>query len=658
MTRRWQQVRRSFDPALPELRRRTAWLLTRLDPKARSFVRLLPLLLAATFRRPSLDREAPGLKLMPRRRRWGTLCAELELPPPSGFTSARPLVASVLLAPLGDGRFEVLVLPVDAVPSTERHRLVSRMSALSSLAQRHCPSLEVRLASRAELTSSLIPWAAVCAGELPPFSSGPVDRLEVVARAPTPLARCLALLVGEEAAPPLEVLRADPGPAHPEAFAARWGGSPIAVASVTCARQSLAELVITASRLREACIWALRHLPPRERRPLRALLRRELFSASIPSVLRPALESRLLGCSAVERAERGGWALLVDGVTLARAETLDQLRADAVAESPRLTRGGTAWGRVAQLLASPGAPRSLVVVESGSVQHLVVSFTPSGRPRARRVGVAELLRFAMHSRLRGAPCEVLASIGSDPSVVTRVAQLSTLVHRESAAIGLQVGDRLLLADGRRIRSPLLGAALSRPRRLTWLPEDPELLRSLSRMPSPGPLPMVHAIAFPLGDTRAALYSQDTTGAILREEVPLATLEAHLIEARELLRRAAPPSILSVAVHPTLATLAGRRLDAELPSVPLDVDCEWPFTIRTWLDGEAFCAPGDLSWTALAEAILSHWPPGTWGRVGVRHVNFIRPPPTSSPLVTLAVRARVLRRLATALRRLTRVLEAA
>jgi hypothetical protein len=116
--------------------------------------------------------------------------------------------------------------------------------------------------------------------------------------------------------------------------------------------------------------------------------------------------------------------------------------------------------------------------------------------------------------------------------------------------------------------------------------------------------------------------------------------------------------MSVTVHPRLSALSGRRLDASLPPLPLDVECEWPFTTRVWLEGEPFCAPGDLGWSSLSEAVLSHWAPGTWGRVGVRNLSFITAPASASPLFRLAVRSRVLRRVATGLRRLTRLLEAA
>jgi hypothetical protein len=655
MRPRWHPAR-SFDPALPELKRRTAWLARLLDPKARALVRLMPILLTARFRRPALDREAPGLRQGARRRRWGALCAQLDLPPPTAFTSSRPLVESALLVPVGDGRFEVLVVPVDEVPPGELPRLVSRVEALAVLAARHAPGLEIRLVSRAELTPSLIPWAAVCAGDLPPFGVGPIDRLEVVQRAPTPLARCLALLVDDSAAPPLEVLRSDRGCARPDAFVARWSASPIARAAARAELGSLAELQATGAALRQACTWALRRIPIARRRPVRALFRKELFTAAIPGVFRPALEALLTGKSATERVTSEGWALAVEGVEVASGRTLDQLRATAVTQSPLLARGGTPWGRLAEQLAT-GSTRATLLVESGALQHLVVTVAGAGRLRARRVETEGLLRFAMNARVRGQGCEVVASLGSDQSLVTRLAQIGALPLKHAQHVGVEVGRRLLLTDGRRIRSVRLSTALSRPRLLTWLPSDPELLRSLRRQVVM-PLPTVQVTAWPLTQARATLYFTDPEGVVLREEVPQVSLESHLVESRALLAQGEQPALMSVTVHPTLAALAGRRLEAQLPALALDVECEWPFTLRVWLEGEAFCAPGDLGWTSLAEAVLSHWPPGTWGRVGVRRLSYIKAPSSNSPLYLLALRSRVLRRVAAGLTRLTRVLDAA
>lgn len=652
MSRRWQT--RTYDPALPELRRRTAWLLRGQDPKIRAFVQLLPLLLCGRFRRPHLDRDAPGVRLAPRRHRWGHLCSQLDLPPPFGVTTTRPLIRSVILAPNADGHLELMILPVDEINNSDAPRLFDRVDAITSLASRQCPRLEVRLVTRAELVPALIPWVAVCAGELPPFDEGPVDRRELVARAPTRLARCLALLVGDDAAPPLEVLRVAPGPARPESFLARWTESPLIRAVARLDPKDLAALMETSAALQQACAFALKRMPLRERAPLRALVRHDLFSSAVPGVLRHVLEAGLHGHEAIERHDGGQWRLSVDGVILARAPTLDQLRANAVTQTPLLARANTPWGRVAQLPAT-NSHRTLVIIEAGALKHLVVSICGSRRLKARRVDVQGLLRFALLARARNEPAEVLASLGSDQSLVSRIAQISRMPCRGPS--GVEAGHHLLLATPHHIREPLLRAALARPRHLQWLPSDPELGRSL-RTPPAVPLLTIHATAWPLSEHSVALYFLDPSGTVLREEVPRAALEPHLVESRELVRAARPSALLSVTVHPQLTALAGRRLDAELPVVPIEVQCDWPYTLRVWLDGEAFCAPGDLSWSALSEAILSHWPPGTWGRVGIRQVGFIRPPPQPSPLDVLALRSRVLRRITSGLRRLTRVLEAA
>jgi hypothetical protein len=250
----------------------------------------------------------------------------------------------------------------------------------------------------------------------------------------------------------------------------------------------------------------------------------------------------------------------------------------------------------------------------------------------------------------------MTSLGSDQALVMRLAQINNLSAK--GPVGIEVGDRLLYARAHQVRSLPLKHALARPRRLTWVPLEHELGRSLRGSCGPSSLATTHAIAWPLKEDLASVIFVEHSGLILREEVPLQALEAHLVESRELLRQGERPELMSVTVHPMLAALSGRRLDADLHQLPLEVDCDWPYTLRVWLEGEAFCAPGDLSWSALAESILSHWSPGTWGRVGVRRVRFIRPPPSPSALDGLAIRARVQRRVMLALRRLTRLLEAA
>ena len=140
MIRSRRLPRPKFDPALPTLRRRTSRLVMGLSPRARDFVRLVPLLLEARFRRPSLDVEPPGVLQPPRRRRWGKLCERLELPPPTSFSQRRPLIASVLLSPRSGGGFELLVIPVEGLAAMEHQRITQRITAMQQLAARsHVP---------------------------------------------------------------------------------------------------------------------------------------------------------------------------------------------------------------------------------------------------------------------------------------------------------------------------------------------------------------------------------------------------------------------------------------------------------------------------------------------------------------------------------------
>jgi hypothetical protein len=95
-------------------------------------------------------------------------------------------------------------------------------------------------------------------------------------------------------------------------------------------------------------------------------------------------------------------------------------------------------------------------------------------------------------------------------------------------------------------------------------------------------------------------------------VPRSALEQTLQEYREILRNAGPPSLMSATVHPFLTSLDGRRAVQHAPVV-LDVECT-RHGDRAWLDGELFGAGSPLGWGALAEAVLSHWPPGVWAHV--------------------------------------------
>ena len=652
--RRLRVHRAQFDPALPTLRRRTAHLLAGLPPRSRALVRLVPLLLSGRFRRPALDTEPPGVEQSPRRRRWGRLCAQLDLPPPIAFCQHRPLIRAALLAPGASGGLELLIVPREGLAPRELGRVMSRVDGIAQLAQRHAPTLEVRMAGPAELDPALFAWAAVVAGDVPALADAPtLDWRGTFARAPTPLLRCLMLLVPPHAPSPLSLLRARAAPIAPAAFVARWSGHPVAVDVAALSEQELSpsELEGLSRRFRGACVEALRKIPLHERAAVRAVVRPALFGARVPPVLRAHLERTLRGHVTREVQVGQGWQLELDGLVLARAPTLDQLRALALAESKLLARPEPVWRRLAGAVAL-GVRRAVVAIEPGFLRHLVVSVPPSGRPRARRVDAPGLLQFVLTTHRAGVPVELLTAPGSDPNLVARANQLLATALRPDEPAGIQLGDKLLLLEPHRTRLLPLASALRRPRAMAFLPERAELLPALRRPLGVG-LPTVQVAAFPDGDSRAAVFALDAAGTISREVVPLDLLEASLREMREVLRRATEPYLMAAAVHPLLTSLAGRRPDSP-PTLTLIAELT-AHGDRVSFDGEAFGAGTPLGWSALAEAVLSHWSPGTWAHVGVEQV--VAPAGTPA-LALLAARSRVLRRLDTHLRRIMQHLRAA
>ncbi|MFO0599128.1 MAG: hypothetical protein U0228_27710 [Myxococcaceae bacterium] len=654
-----RRPRPPVDPALPTLRRRTSHLLRELPPRARAFVRALPLLLCTRLRRPSLDADPPGLARAPRRRRWGRLCEQLELPPPTNWVPIRPLVQSVVLAP-GNAGLELLLVPIEGLSRSELSRVSARVDAIEAIAARHAPMLSVRLAAPSELTPALWAWAAVVAGELPPPPPAPahVDWLELFSRAPTPLLRCLALLVPRDVGAPLDHLRAGLTPARPLGFIAHWSGHPLArdVAALLDAPLSPTELDGLTSRFRAGCLAAVRAIPLEQRRMVRALLRGALLDRRVPSMFREQLERLLKTRSVREVQTTRGWQVELEGFVLARAPTLDQARAFALAESASLAPRDSTWSAVRRLLPAPPSPRGVIIVEPGFVRHLVAFVPAHGRPRARRVDSTGLLRFVIQRHRAGVPIEVVTNAGCDPTLVARAAQLLKLPPAPGVPVALEIdGARgkevLLLGEGRSRRWPL-EQAFQRPRRVTWLPQNAEHARAL-RAPGSSALPTVHLVALPDGDDGAAIFTLDGSGQLLRERVARAELGSVLHEYREVLRHAAPPVLVSASVHPLLTSLDGRRTDEQ---APLELELELgPRGERVRLDDEWFGTGEALSWSALGEAVLSRWAPGTWARVVITRVHF---PAGTSPLSLLAARSRVLRRVRAQLRKIARALKAA
>ncbi|MFZ5444150.1 MAG: hypothetical protein ACOZQL_29405 [Myxococcota bacterium] len=651
-------TRAPVDPALPVLRRRASALLADQPSRVRAFVRVFPLLLSARFRRPNLEQEPPGLVAAPRRRRWGRLCAQLELPPPLGwYATAHPLVRSVILAPRADGSLELIVVPVEGLTAHQERRLALRLDAIHYLAARHAPGLELRQADARTLAPSLFAWAAVIAGDVPPVEPGAVDRLDVLARAPSPLLRCVSLLVPPDAPPPLDILRTAHVPSRPLPFLATWSGQ--AVARDLCAlagkELSATELGGLATQLRTAALGALRRLPPGPRREVRRLVRPALLGSRIPPALREHLERTLRRGRLREVQREPGWELELDGLVLVRAASLDQLRARAVAESPRLARPGPIWPRVAALLSRDDVitrTHALAVLEPGFLRHLVVVIPRSGRPRARRVDVPGLIRQLLAWHRQGVPVELVTEGGCDPALLSRAAQLLKLQLEPGSTIAYELDDaRVQLVGSGTSKELPIDVVLRRPRRLAWVPRRADVARSLRRPLATG-LPTVHAVAVPHGP-HVAVFALDADGALFRERITPAELAGTLSDYREVLRHTDPPTLIATSVHPTLDALAGLRSESG-PSVTLELELG-PDGEQVLFEGERFGRGAELPWSALAEAVLSHWPPGTWASLSVPRVRTAEP---VGALWLLAARSRVLRRVNTHLRRISRLLRAA
>jgi hypothetical protein len=338
-------------------------------------------------------------------------------------------------------------------------------------------------------------------------------------------------------------------------------------------------------------------------------------------------------------------------MVLVRARSLEQLRATAASEAPSLVHEDEIWQRVAHLLEQP-RPRALVVIEPAFVRHLLVLIPRVGRPRVRRVDDHGLLNTVLAWHREQVPVELMAMHGCDPTLLSRASQLVKLSLQPGEEVGYERNGRVLILSSGRARSLPLEQALRRPRALTWVPQDAELGRSLRRPLATG-LPTIQVVGFPLGDHEAALFSLDVKGTLFRERVPRALLEVTLQEYREVLHRADPATLLSATVHPLLTSLAGRRTEGSSP-VQLTVELG-PHGERVLFEGERFGMGAALPWSALAEAVLSHWPPGTWAHVGVKQVQA---PASTAALTLLAARSRVLRRLAIHLGRISAQLQAA
>jgi hypothetical protein len=207
------------------LRWRLRWLSSVVPERAVRAARLVPVLFHASFERPRLDEDAPGVAGLRYRRSWSSLARAFELPPPCRAQRAAALVEAVLAVPVATG-LEVLVVVAPSLRADDRRWVGGRAAVIQELlaAQRVPAELRVldpgSLASDPAAVHGTFAFGALVGGRL---SSGAWGALEAAARwpvaqqtlaalaaaAPTPLAALALTLLSSRPAPaPIHVAAA------------------------------------------------------------------------------------------------------------------------------------------------------------------------------------------------------------------------------------------------------------------------------------------------------------------------------------------------------------------------------------------------------------------------------------------------------------------
>lgn len=643
-------------PLAPFFRRRLAYLLRLMAPSERAIVRILPVLLGGRFRRPGYDKEPPGLARMPRRRRWGLACEAVELPPPLGFTCTRPLIHSVLVAPRPTG-WDVIVFAIAERSQEDHRRLDERIQMLRQLCERRAPGLNVVVRSTG-LPAEQLFFAGLAAGDVPQLpTQASIDPAEVVKAAPTPFARALALTLSSEE--PFARLIPGIALASLERFAAAASSDDrlLPLVRQLSVEPGIVELELASRVLRHAAHLQWKRLTGAARKVIGAELKRSVMGSQLLPALRPLLEKVLEKHHATEVQDETGWHLKIDDHTLLSASTLDALRARALTETPKLCVAQGEWRRARALMDSK-SPRTLFVIEPGFLKHLALTLGPTGRLRARRLTTEACLRLALSLRTAGRGIEVSVRPGASPLLVSRLGQIASADVAAGNGFGVQRGDRLLLAASKTIRDLPFLTAMSRPRRITLLPEHAEWVPALRPPRSVAGKPTVRATLYATQqNTVARALFVDHTGALFVEELSRGWLQPWIADTRALLEQHAGAAF-QLSVSPSLESMGGRVSIEDTAPVELAIEIDASNRTIVTLGDDRFGVGQPLGWHALAETVFSHWPPQVRGRVRVATISMARQPADGSPLEVLAVRSRVLRRLSSHLASLAHRLEAA
>lgn len=134
------------------LRRRVLWLRQSVDPRSFRAVRLLSIMLHASFDRPNLREDAPGVAGLRYRPSWPLLARTFDLPPPFRSQKASPLVEAVLASPVGN-LIEVVVLVAPGQKSGDLHAVAERANAALSALRLPPARIELRVSDAAKIAS-------------------------------------------------------------------------------------------------------------------------------------------------------------------------------------------------------------------------------------------------------------------------------------------------------------------------------------------------------------------------------------------------------------------------------------------------------------------------------------------------------------------------
>ncbi len=274
-------------------------------------------------------------------------------------------------------------------------------------------------------------------------------------------------------------------------------------------------------------------------------------------------------------------------------------------------------------------------------QVVAVLLRPGKRPSARRLEARAAVALVLAESARGSAVKFASAGRAAQTVEARLTRL--LAKRRPGSLPtVEVGGRIVQAGRSMVGQPHQWFA-RRPVRSTFDAEAPDLGFEVTqgREVRVGPH-QVHCLAWLVDESLAQVMYVDDKNRVLREQVPLDQLEAHLQEARALMReRLVAPS---VRVAPEVAKASLFRPRSLAPDVDIRLWGALPFGLRVEVGGEQFGAGCRWGWAAAASSALSRWPRTVLGRVRVTSVDVSVGGVQADAIMALYARSAGLRRL--------------